>query len=351
MKRHCAVFVIVVAAALLLVMQSRPSLAGDYHQGSALVCSDCHTMHYYEEGVTPPPGADAGGPFDKLLMKTSTNNLCLTCHDGDTGTDAAPDVLDTAGADHATNRGAGAFRAAVGTATVSGHNLGVAADAGTTPPGGTWTVPTGGLDCADCHEPHGNANFRNLLLRPGGVGTDIALTDVSQTALTPTSTQYNVTNISYGADANNNPDYSNWCAGCHAEFNAAAANQASAAWTNDANVGGDAAGDAGGATQPWHRHPVTHVTMQEGNTNGHVSYSWYNTGVSSRTPAASASSTIPANDNVPFCGTCHKAHGSDVDRTVSTGYADSLIYDDGSTATIQDGTSMEQTCNLCHKKG
>lgn len=349
MKKYSVGTVILVMAVAFVMLQSRPLMAGDYHTSASLVCSDCHTMHYYEEGVTPPPGADAGGPFDKLLMKTSTNNLCLTCHDGDTGANAAPDVLTTAGADHATNRGAGAFRAAVGTATVSGHNLGVAADAGTVPPGGTWVVPAGGIDCADCHEPHGTANFRNLTTTPGGIAGPVAVTDVSQTALTPTSTQYDVTNIKYGADANNNPDYSNWCAGCHTEFNATAANQALAAWTNDGQVGGDAAGDAGGALQPWHRHPVTHVTIAEGDTNGHADNVAY-AAATSRTPTASASATYPANDNTPFCGTCHKAHGSDVDRTLTTGHADGLIYDDGTSATIQDGTSMQQTCNICHNK-
>lgn len=351
MKKQIFGAVILVAAAALVMLQSSPSMAGDYHTGAGLICSDCHTMHYYEEGVTPPPGADAGGPFDKLLMKTSTNNLCLSCHDGATGADGAPDVLTTAGADHATNRGAGAFRSAVATTSVSGHQLGVVADAGTTPPGGTWSVPADGLDCADCHEPHGTTSYRNLKLRPGGVGADIPVTDVSQTALTPTATQYNVTNIKYGADANNNPDYSNWCAGCHTSFNATVADQAGAAWTNDANIGGDDAGDTGGANEPWHRHPVTHVTMWEADGNGHADYTNYSVTVASRTPTASTTATYPANDNTPFCGSCHKAHGSDVDRTLTTGHADGLIYDDGTTATIQDGSNMQQTCNICHKKG
>lgn len=325
----------VIAAVALLYTNS---YAGDYHTGTGLVCSDCHTMHNQADGTT----YNAGVAQNNMLKDTSTNALCTSCHDGDTGTDAAPDVMDTAGADHATNRGAGAFRAAVGTASISAHNLGVAADGGSTVLGGTWTVPAGGLTCADCHSPHGNANYRNLQLRPGGFGSDINVTDVTQGVITPTATQYDVTNITYGADANNNPDMSNWCAGCHTDFAPTAANQALATFTNDANLGGKDDGDAAGA-QPWHRHPVSHVTMTDGTTNSHTLSQAAYAALSSRVPLANGA-------EVPFCGTCHKAHGSDVDRTVSTGYPNNLIYDDSTSATIQDGTSMAQTCDGCHAK-
>lgn len=332
-----------VAIASVAFMYSNTQ-AGDYHSGSGLVCSDCHTMHNSVDGAD----VNAGGPFDKLLVEATTNDLCLTCHDGGVAVGSAPDVMTTAGANQATYRAAGAFRAAVGTASVSAHNLGVVADAGTAAPGGTWTIGATGITCADCHNPHGTANYRNLVLKPGGVAADINVTDVTQGVLTPTDTQYDVTNITYGYSADQNPSLSNWCAGCHTNFSLSAADAAAATWVGGTGaLGGDEAGDSGGSNA-WHRHPTSHVTMTEANANGHADSATY-AGLSSATPAATASS-VPAADNVPFCGTCHKAHGSDIDKSTNAGWPNNLIYDDGSTATIQDGAAMADTCNNCHNK-
>src|SRR3990172_4400761 len=67
--------------------------AGDFHTTASLVCSDCHVMHYsathtYSGAVTPDPLLASGGPYPKLL-KNSSIQLCLACHDGKSD---APDV-------------------------------------------------------------------------------------------------------------------------------------------------------------------------------------------------------------------------------------------------------------------
>lgn len=331
--------IVLALAAGLCVAAPVTLFSGSYHAGSNNVCSDCHSMHYYEQGITPPPGADAGGPFDKLLKKTSTNSLCLSCHDGDTGANCAPDVVTTAGADHAMYRAAGAFRAAVGVSSAQAHDLGIP---GQTAPGGTWSTPAGtGMTCASCHDVHGNSNYRNLTSSPGGVA-GLNVSDVSETVLTPTATQYSVPNIKYTGDT-----YSRWCRGCHLNFHL---NPYAATFTNDANLGGSDAGDtSAGTTDQWDRHPASHVTMGEGNTNKHVdSAAWI--AAASRTPVIDLGAAGASVEDMVFCGSCHKGHGSDRDRTQATAFEKNLIYDDSSTATIQDGTALYQLCQGCHNE-
>lgn len=326
--------------ALLLLMEApAPLVGGSYHAGSNNVCSDCHTMHYYEEGITPPPGADAGGPHDNLLRKTGTNSLCLSCHDGDTGTNAAPDVMTTAGADHAMYRSAGAFRAGAGSSSTDAHDLGVG---GLTAPGGTWVTPAStGMTCAHCHAVHGNTNYRNLTSSPGG-SSGLNVSDVTETALTPTATQYSVSNVRVTGDT-----YSRWCRGCHLNFHL---NPYAPTFTNDANLGGSDAGDTtAGTTDQWHRHPSSHVTMGEANTNGHVdSAAWI--AAASKTPVIDLGAAGASTEDMVYCGSCHKGHGSDKDRSNATSFPNNLIYDDSTTATIQDGTSLKQLCQGCHNE-
>src|SRR5512138_2719743 len=77
---------------LLLIALFIPAMlfAGEFHGQSDVICSDCHTTHYSERGGIPQK-AEPGGPFPEMLLVSSIDELCLSCHDG---TDpAAPDVL------------------------------------------------------------------------------------------------------------------------------------------------------------------------------------------------------------------------------------------------------------------
>lgn len=87
MKRilFAAALIAALAVAAPMAMAAAPSDTGPgvntslYHSYDGLVCADCHTMHFSEGGTTPA-GADAGGPWQKLLKKKTTADICLGCH-------------------------------------------------------------------------------------------------------------------------------------------------------------------------------------------------------------------------------------------------------------------------------
>lgn len=343
MKRYWLPAIAVFAVSYFAIAVNVKS--GGYHAASTLVCSDCHTMHYSEESVVPPPRG-ASGPNDKLLLRPGVNDLCLTCHDADGGGAApnlAPDVMTGTSGSQAVNRAAGSFQAASGGTTPNAHDLGVAAK---TAPGSNpvYTTPADGLLCTDCHNAHGNTNFRNLEPTPANravtaVNVQAGGVDLTETAVTPTSTQYNMTNIIYRSDK-----MTRWCATCHNNFYATAYPPG---WP-DANLGGSGTGDtAGGAADQWKRHPGSHINMGQANTNTHADSAYYLAGTSKvRAIDISGNSPGTITDDIPFCGSCHKAHGSD------TAKPNNLYYDNRATAgpALQDGTSLNDTCQQCHNQ-
>ena len=314
------------------------ALAGDFHTTTSLVCSDCHVMHYSEThtftgAATPDPLLAPGGPFPRLL-KNSQSQLCLACHDGKID---APDVRGS---------NTGIFIRAAGQLTVSGdgnegtgHTIGSAA----APPGGTWSNP--GFQCIHCHDKHGNGYYRNLLPNPGtSTGktvtymTGSAYTGtaaIQQLAKTPLSTHYAASNILYRQSQASSTNFglSEWCGGCHGDFHGAG---------GASNIGGSPSGDTG--ISRWLRHPTRDVTMAEGVANRHVDTTHWFSSLLSRVPVVSPNGTIPGtasgSDNEVFCGSCHKAHGSQ--------HLIGLIFDNETTVTAEDGTSLNQTCQQCH---
>jgi len=289
----------------LLLVAAREVPAGEFHtQGQ--VCSDCHTAHFSQHGK-PPAGAEPGGPFEHLLLFSSPTKLCLSCHDG-SDVDA-PDVLapvSTAYAPAEFSAG-GFFEYSGGTASGKGHDLGVF----------PAEVPLSGmapisLTCTTCHDPHGNANYRNLRTKPGvGPGTPVTHHNPAQPTddvfeqVHPNGSNpaeaFRLTNIAY-RDA-----MSQWCAECH---DLMLPNQ----------VG----------TPPAHfrAHPVD--VEIGGATSGHVDpQHWLNgTGAGFGTSTGDGIAGIPrvrfqnptatgfetaqtaSIGNEMFCGTCHFAHGS-----------------------------------------
>lgn len=312
--------------------------AGDFHRAGALVCSDCHVMHYsethaYTGEIGPDPLLAPGGPFPYLL-KNAQSQLCLACHDGRSD---APDVR---------GPNTGAYLRAAGQLNVSGdgaedtgHTIGSSA----VPPGGTWNNP--GLQCQHCHATHGNDSYRNLIPNPGtaagkyvtymtGPAYD-GTAAIQQLANAPMATHYDVSNIKYrqtlvGSAA---VGISEWCGGCHGDFHGAG---------GASTMGGSASGDSG--PFPWLRHPTRDVTMAEGVVNQHVDPNHWFSPLASRLPVVSPTDNIPGasanSDNEVFCGSCHKAHGSPNRK--------GLIFDDETTPNPEDGTSLSQTCQQCH---
>jgi predicted CXXCH cytochrome family protein len=293
---HKFIFVIIIITVSCIIFDAQ---AGDWHDPDQLICSDCHTMHYSEGGMIPM-GAQSAGPFSKLLLASTTNALCLTCHDG-TDSDA-PDVVYPV--TYTSDPAGGYFANSGGTASDDAHNLGMAS--GETPPGSSDSLT---LSCASCHSPHGNSNYRNLLPNPAGSGNtgDVNII-VSQGTIADGSNPEQVyipSNIVYRSGM------SEWCSDCHPDFHGA---------------------DDTGSPEPWFRHPQE-STVSGG---GHADYDhWEGASVLNRIQVQSPDDTIiPSPDDQVFCLSCHKTHGSE--------HKSSLI--------LADGDRMLSTCQQCHNQ-
>lgn len=210
-----AVLICCFVAASMVALSAKPVESAFYHdlEKNRQPCGDCHTLHYSESGAQPAK-TEAGGPFAQLLIRATTNKLCLFCHDG--SDPKAPDVLDAvtmyagSGDEHS---GAGFFGNSGGFASDNGHDLGL--NASSVPFSSMTNVS---LTCASCHDPHGTPNYRNVLTSPaGGTGVGVEMgRDVfrDQPPGDPPSTSasiaaYKKSNEGYKANT------SKWCAECH----------------------------------------------------------------------------------------------------------------------------------------
>jgi predicted CXXCH cytochrome family protein len=343
-KRFVITFLILLS--VVLVSGSAFAVSG--------VCSNCHTMHYSQNG-TVLSDWDTGGPFGHLLLAS-----CIGCHSGPTGsatnTHYAPIVLRISGAPAGQGRqytlAGGDFYwvATTGAATDSmGHNvLGLAgADLaiGMTPPGWDKTATPGAitgdgqiasgadtwasqLRCAGqygCHGNHSDADPDLGILgshhsNTGGTATQAdGATTVGGSyrflgginGLENSEWNWNETatvhNEYYGVDGNaayaNKRTISYSCAQCHGVFHSST-----------------------GGSSPWLRHP-TDIDLPNGeyqyyNTDGLPSGSGAvagNTDYSieapvgrTTVPATSSKDVDPSNntDDIVLCLSCHRAHGS-----------------------------------------
>ncbi len=331
----------VMSALILVVCLPFAVSAGDYHSGSTLVCSDCHVMHYSQshgynaDGTGPVTGLGGSGPYEHLL-RNDVNDLCLTCHNG---ASYAPDVL---GVNTNTYVRQGGTLNRLGDGNeATGHTL----DATTTAPGSSpaWNDAEG-LECVDCHQPHGyhpsgNA-YRNLAYDQGNSpypGTLVEYSTITQTdtvdiyqvAGGPMTTHYATSNIWFNEPYPTKSTYAQWCKGCHTNFH------------------GDKGGtELGGATgTAWTRHPTNDANIGAVG-GGHSSLGIY-TGKLNKVKVMAAGGDWDAPvDPTPSCMTCHKAHGNQ--------NAFGLIYMSG-TGTVteegDDGTVAKDLCKQCHVQG
>jgi hypothetical protein len=187
--------------------------AGDYHRSADLVCSDCHAQHYTP--ASRPAGWEPGGPFPTLLVASSTNVLCLFCHDG--SDPAAPDVLAPVamydGTDSETSA-AGFFGASSGSVSPTSHDLGVPVPIPLRSDGRIVS-----LSCASCHAVHGNDQYRNLRTDPDSTALPVNLRTDSEIfvgvhpSIPPdrgaSAQAYRSANTGYRAGLRD------WCARCH----------------------------------------------------------------------------------------------------------------------------------------
>jgi hypothetical protein len=274
---------------------------GDWHQASQLICADCHTIHYSEGGMLPM-GAEGGGPFPRLLLASTTNALCLTCHDG-TDPDA-PDVVYPV--TYTSDSTGGYFANFGGIASDNAHNLGM--PSGETPPGSSDSFI---LSCASCHNPHGTSNYRNLLPNPtgSGNGTDVNVM-VSQTKSADGPGGNSPADVYVPSNIVYRSGMGDWCNDCHPNFHGASET---------------------GAPEPWFRHPQDATIYG----HSHADYTHWSGTISNRIKVESPNDTIvPSADDKAFCLSCHKAHGS--------ANPSSLIY--------AGGVGMLSTCQQCHNQ-
>lgn len=225
----------------------------------------------------------------KLLRRGTPLELCLSCHDG--SNPHAPDVI--APISYVANPAGGALANSGGVASMMAHNL----DNPTAeiPPGGTIPMR---LVCTTCHDPHGNANYRNLREDPTRTNQPPVSVLSFQTTIangTNAASVYVPSNIIYKSGV------SAWCGKCHGEPLAGSDHP------DDVPIFGTP--KASYAT--W-----TSVTLPR---------------VAVHSPA---DNVIPSTDDRVICLSCHQAHGTQNDQA--------LIY--------ADGVTLDSTCQECHNQ-
>ncbi len=315
--------------------------AGDYHYNATLICSDCHVMHYSQSHGYNANGSGNylsmgdGGPF-AFLLRDEVNQLCLDCHDGQVW---APDVFEA-------NTGSAVRLAGGLNRTTSagpyypagGHTLG-STDA---PPGyvGTWDHPEG-LECVDCHRPHGAATYRNMSASSGfpTVSYAIGTNDLTKDVFERSMLNYDVSQVDFNEPVATASKYGEWCQHCHTDF-------------HGTSLDGNMRDQTEPAGEGWYRHPTADANIGALG-GGHSSLATFNTKlyrVKVMSPTGdwgtqgSTWPTAPA-DLTASCFSCHKSHGSK--------NAFGLIYLTGTTAETEegDGTNMRSTCKQCHRQG
>ena len=245
------------------------------------------------------------------MLKREGNRVCTHCHDDNM------DVSDVVGVNRGSNpqfiREAGALNVIGGDYPYReeyGHTLGLAAPAPGSRP--TW-IPTDGLMCIDCHDPHGdnpNGNaYRNLTafpgntLNPGVVVTySVWFNDASRDVFIRSNSDYDVTSVDFNEPVPNYSAMADFCRGCHNEFHGL--------------KGGSEVGGMMGTG--WVRHPSSdadigavggrHSSRQvfAGELTEKDNYLKVMTNSGNWTPRSGQEVT----DHSPTCVTCHKAHGN-----------------------------------------
>ncbi len=339
MRQRAVIIAWTVGAWLLMATAAR---GGEYHYGATLICSDCHTMHYsqqhdYSGGPAPPLGG--GGPF-KFLLRSQDSDVCLTCHDGQT---FAPDVY---GANTGTYvRQAGAITTGSNPfENWKGHTLNITA----TPPGGTMNIK---LQCYNCHDKHGNSNFRNLngVITPitYAKGTNDTTKDVflRSWVLGQISTNYSVGNVDFNEPNTNQSAYGRFCKGCHTDFHGQ---------KGDSNMGGSSGVE-------WLRHPTAGANI--GAVGGeHSSLDTFKNRlyrVQVMSPSGNWGTQGQAwgaapNDLTPSCMSCHKAHGNQNPFGLIYLKGTGTITEEGDAdgnAAASSGGGARNLCKQCHVQG
>ncbi|MFN8176721.1 MAG: cytochrome c3 family protein [bacterium] len=337
------------ALAGVLALLALPAYAGDYHKGVNLVCSDCHVMHYSQQHGYNPNGGGiytplANGPVT-FLLRNDVNDLCLSCHDGQS---FAPDVLGAHGNGYI--RQAGGLNEVGSTGPyfeADGHTLGSTDTAPGSNP--AWNNASG-LECVDCHAPHGRTSsgvtngYRNLYPNSitysrGDVDGSNDLTkwvyeDVSSGV---SASHYGYDHLTFNEPVTTASQYATFCKGCHTNFHG--------------DVGGPEIGGSGTPPIDFVRHPAATVNIGAAGA-GHSSLTQFvghTNQMQVMSPTGKRAGTFDATDTglTPSCFSCHKGHGNQ--------NAFGLIYLSGTGTVTEEGDDPTPTyremCRQCHTMG
>jgi predicted CXXCH cytochrome family protein len=275
-----AVFLILCAVALT---------GGQWHTAGKGECSDCHSNHN-SSGGSPMRYDNVADPAQYMLRRETAQLLCVSCHDGSNA--AAPDVVGPVS--YVADPAGGFFANSGGVSSPMSHDVGMGVPV--IPPGGTIPVD---LDCVTCHDPHGNANYRNLRPDPTSTGLPPVAVTVNETVLANGS---NPSSVYVQSNLVDKSGMSAWCNQCHASD--------------------PGAGSLSG-------HPTDRTIW------GAVfaDYAYWSGPIANRVRVENpADNAVPSTDDRVFCLSCHKAHGSA--NNFMTIYAD--------------GMTLDSTCQECH---
>lgn len=309
--------------------------AGDYHTGGVdatgqplLKCAQCHTMHrsqshaYYPATSSTPTDYTAVGP-QPALLKDKVNELCLSCHNRTTA-GGPPDVFNSTPAGSALLREAGGLNVLTGASTRITNETGFAETGGhtlystATAPGGTWANSSEGLNCVDCHMPHGHVptQWRNLWMSTSSAdkfynkaltySNDATAPDKSKDIWEVGDAVYSQGDVWFNEPSQTASHYADWCQSCHTNFHGAA---------GGTEVGGQSGGFTFTSPVDWVRHPQADVNIGHQAGADYVSslarYQSRTNKVKVMSDAAVAITDWNAGpaDATPSCFSCHKAHG------------------------------------------
>ena len=365
--------------------------AGEYHNPrertsaqttETLACAQCHTMHGSQgAGVTAGSLIYSGAAaiYPMLLRQANVLELCLFCHSNNQaagqieGGRTPPDIWSGAGTGRVqvagvTVNSAGLLCAggsAIATPPCGDNKISHTIDvnANVTPPGWTgaevplFTPAKGGFVCINCHDQHGNTNYRNLRNKDyrgvnfTNVDVSYRMSDVGNcsdgstppcfvenngSASPPTGLQKYVTsNVKFRkSPVNVDQGIQAFCKRCHNDFHGMG---------GDANMGGTLSGDTSAGGGEWKRHPMANVSIDQADINLHADKPyWIDPARTWRPRVIDPNGIAGDGDEIPFCFSCHRVHGS-------TNHSN-LIFGDPTASVGGDATMMRITCLQCHNQ-
>ena len=327
--------------------------AGDYHDGATLDCAECHVMHAAATKKSASAASLDTHSSDMhsvgALLKRDVNDLCLACHDG---SQRAADVLGLNQGRYPSDiRQAGALnRLGRDGEAGTGHTL----DALDTAPGSStaWNAERengagGGLNCINCHAPHGRQGersaYRNLRGDAGGNASGAGLVtyndahagvnDLTRDVFVRRPLRFDEAAVDFNEPENSDSALGRFCAGCHDNFHGVPG--------VDADIGGHVQGRG---LAGFVRHPSAGVDIGALGGEGSSAARF-----AARRNRVKVMSSIGVWDGTspgltPTCISCHKAHGN---RN-----AFGLIYRSGTGTLTEEGdsrgTTVEALCGQCH---